>query len=59
MLDYDTFKEKIFRVVGQQKSSVSVIKNALNKLAEDFNIPYSIVVVDFNEYNGYMWDINE
>jgi len=57
MLNYDDFKVRVFRVIGGVNSSRTIIEQALHKLEKDFNIPYSIVVNDFNEFNGYDWDI--
>ena len=55
MLDYNTFSKRVFRVIGIDQSSRSIIKTYLTKLSNDFNIPYEKVVDDFNEYNMYVW----
>lgn len=48
MIEYDTFKIKIFELI--QWTSMSYIVPRLKKLSKDFNIPYEVVVDDFNEY---------
>ena len=57
LIDYKTFSERVFTVVGQDISSRTIIKSNLYKLSKDFNIPYETVVDDFNEFNHYVWCI--
>jgi hypothetical protein len=56
-MTYNTFKYTIFSVIAN--SSRSIIKAHLHKLSVDFNIPYSIVVKDFNEYDNHWWGIEQ
>ena len=56
-MTYNTFKLTIFSIIVN--TSRSIIKAYLHKLSVDFNIPYSVVEKDFNEYDGYIWKIEE
>ena len=58
-MEYDTFSKQVFRVIGIDESSTSIIKEYLHKLSEDFNVSYTKVVNDFNEYNNYVWCIED
>jgi|LGOV01.1.fsa_nt_gb urate oxidase len=56
-MTYDTFKLTIFSVI--HNSSRSIIEAHLYKLSIDFNVKYSVVVQDFNEYDNWWWTIIE
>jgi hypothetical protein len=56
-MTYNTFKYTIFSVITN--SSRSIIEAHLHKLSVDFNIPYNVVVKDFNEYDNHWWGIKE
>jgi ribosomal protein S17E len=53
-MDYDTFKLRVFNII--QNTSKTIIERYLHKLANDFNIPYDIVLEEFNLYSCYMWE---
>jgi|LGVF01.2.fsa_nt_gb hypothetical protein len=52
---YDEFKYKVFKVINN--SSRSNITLYLHYLSNDYNIPYSVVVDDFNYWNNNYWGI--
>lgn len=54
-MTYNTFKLTIFDIIVN--SSRTIIEMYLHKLSTDFDIKYSVVVQDFNEYSGNRWHI--
>jgi hypothetical protein len=51
-MEYNTFKFTIFNCIVN--SSRTIIETYLERLAEDFNVPYNTVVQDYNKFEGVM-----
>lgn len=51
MVEYDTFKLGIFESIKGMSRTLLILY--LTKLSNDFNIPLTQVVQEYNEYTGY------